>query len=311
MKQGGNGQIQRFFERMEFRNKAISEVYCSEAAESYRQKLSEKVKKIISSEVEVSEGSPMLKSTPTTSPPSSSSGNSSHKPYGGNSSTFSATFGEGTMGMTLTKDHADLAVVSKVVPGSPAERLGVLVGDFVVGVKEKAIQKYDLVMHQISFSPRPIVIRFGRLNSPPKLSHHLLQPSRSEPMLSDFVEPSLGSEYNEQNHMSLKFSPKLYASDSLSPYSLSTLSVKDRHTFDDLRGLEELIHTCKVDNLNEEMVKKQPSNSSVTLQQAPDEDQSSPLKMSEESMKLSNDSQGQSIQSIQVSCFLCFQFDFI
>eukprot|EP01034_Spumella_vulgaris_P038904 gene38904-48039_t len=66
------------------------------------------------------------------------------------------------MGMTLTKDYRDMAVVSKLMPGGPAQCSGVRVGDYIAGVSGKAMVNYDEIMHMIPCMNRPLTIRFNR-----------------------------------------------------------------------------------------------------------------------------------------------------
>lgn len=190
LKQGGNGQIRRYFERTELKDKSISELYCSDAAETYRQILSEKVDNIM-------KGSGGSRKFSQSKGPSSMITRS----VSSSSGAYSVTFGEGTMGMTLTKDRKDVAIVSRLVADGVAETSGVIIGDIVIGVNDKIIQHYDLIMHEISSSPRPVCIRFNRCNqiintttttsiaasAPTKVPHFPFCHSRSEPSLLDTV----------------------------------------------------------------------------------------------------------------------------
>lgn len=75
---------------------------------------------------------------------------------------YHVSFGEGPMGMTISKDFGGRALVSKLVTGGPAERSGVSIGDHISGVAKKRLDDYDEIMHMIPCLTRPIAIQFTR-----------------------------------------------------------------------------------------------------------------------------------------------------
>jgi hypothetical protein len=170
MVQGGNGQIKRFFNKVGIENGPIQSVYTTKGASHYREKLKERVEKVMSGEISSERKSSKNISQLETESPSSSkkSDSSPHDEY------YDAAFGEGTMGMTLTK-HRGKAVVSKLVSGGMAQSNGVKVGDYIVCVAGAHMEEYDDIMHKITTENRPIVLRFARYqkNSPKRPTEHL------------------------------------------------------------------------------------------------------------------------------------------
>lgn len=65
-------------------------------------------------------------------------------------------------GMTLTKDSAGRAEVTKVVSGGQAQGLGVEVGDEVIGIGSLWMNGYDEVMAEIMKKQFPLTIVFRR-----------------------------------------------------------------------------------------------------------------------------------------------------
>ena len=174
MRQGGNEQIKKFFRKLEIENSPISTLYCSKGASHYRERLKEKVDKIMAGE---------LKSEPRHVHSRRNMGNAHHKnarsqPALGdlmrNDPTlglnrrkpsielFNVSFPEGPMGMTISKDFGGRALVSKVVPGGVAEASGVFIGDHIAGIARKRMDNYDEIMHMIPCMKRPILIQFSR-----------------------------------------------------------------------------------------------------------------------------------------------------
>lgn len=184
MRQGGNGQIRRFFKKLEIDNSPIHLLYCTKGAEHYREKLKERVEKIMSGEIK-SEKRLVKKKSFAEEKILSSSATFVDIP------TFDVPFGEGPLGLTLTKDFKERACVSKLVPAGPAQLAGVLVGDFVVGVAGKKLTNFDEIMHMIPCMGRPLVLQFARISSAKSKVHHPItsietgniHPSRSEPNL--------------------------------------------------------------------------------------------------------------------------------
>ena len=79
---------------------------------------------------------------------------------------FRAVFVEAPLGLTLTKGPRGIAVVTKVADGGQAERLGVSVGDTVVGVGSLWVHGFDDVMGVLPKTPYPValVLRRGLRN---------------------------------------------------------------------------------------------------------------------------------------------------
>jgi hypothetical protein len=124
MRQGGNQQIRRFFQKIEIENSPILTLYCTKGASHYRERLRERVDKIMSGEIKsekrIVHNSPKPLILTSTSLKTNSS-NEMHSQNSLNMSTrienFRIMFADGPMGMTLTKDSKEMALVSKLIPG--------------------------------------------------------------------------------------------------------------------------------------------------------------------------------------------------
>jgi uncharacterized protein (DUF697 family) len=174
MVQGGNGQIKRFFQKLGLENVPIQTLYTTKGAAHYREKLKERVQRILSGEITNAE----RRTSKTFAPVDNTPPIDTKKPDIASSldEYYDASFGEGTMGMTLTK-HRNRAIVSKTVSGGLAQSNGVKVGDYVIGVSGKSLEAYDDIMHSITHGIRPIVINFARYhknspNSPKRFDLH-------------------------------------------------------------------------------------------------------------------------------------------
>jgi hypothetical protein len=77
-------------------------------------------------------------------------------------SDFRAVFVEAPLGLTLTKHTSGVAMVTKVTAAGQAERLGVTVGDSLVGVNSQWIQGFEEAMAVLPRTPYPIAIVFRR-----------------------------------------------------------------------------------------------------------------------------------------------------
>lgn len=178
MVQGGNGQIKRFFQKVSILNTPIQSLYTHRAAAHYREKLKEKVEKILAGNLPNDRRQPKFSASEKIpsilKPPLLLEGQDFY---------YDASFGEGTMGMTLTK-HRNRAIVSKLLTHGVAIGHGVLVGDYVIGVMGKSMDDYDQIMQAIMESGRPVRIsflRYNKNNSPNKKSpDQHLQHSHSE-----------------------------------------------------------------------------------------------------------------------------------
>lgn len=186
MKQGGNAQIRRFFHKLSIDNNPIQHLYCTKGAEHYREKLKERVDKIMSGEIVPEKRNTHRHAASPAIPTTSSSAKSSQSaaPVGNQ---FTAKFGEGSMGMTLTKDFRESAVVSKLIPGGQAQQNNVKVGDFVIRIAGKTMSNYDEIMHMIPLMSRPLEISFNRIQAAAKVS----KPEPIQSSKSDSALPAL------------------------------------------------------------------------------------------------------------------------
>jgi C-terminal processing protease CtpA/Prc len=162
MRQGGNDQIRDFFRKLEIHNSPISTLYSTKGASHYREKLKERVEKIMKGEI------PSARNTTKAFTPTIKEISSTIKTVSGNKKekieNFTATFAEGPMGMTITKDFKGSAVISKLVPGGQGNIAGILVGDCIVGVAGKILSDYDEIMHMIPYMKRPVQLTVTRVN---------------------------------------------------------------------------------------------------------------------------------------------------
>lgn len=102
---------------------------------------------------------------PPTGPPSSSRQRPSSIPapeHSGQAREYSVVFGEGPMGLTLSKVEGGRALVTSVAPAGQAVLGGVRVGDALVSLDHQAMALYDLVMARLPSLPRPLVVGFRR-----------------------------------------------------------------------------------------------------------------------------------------------------
>jgi hypothetical protein len=189
MIQGGNGQIHRFFQKLDpsLLSLSIPFLYTGKGANHYREKLKEKAEKVLDGLVKSSRFSQITRRKPSVdhqqtvlhsqiSHPSLPHSHHSHHnrslplsslsdktPFATpDEKHFDATFGEGIMGMTLTK-YRSKAIVSKILPNGAAETHGVKVGDYVISVADTKLEDYDEIMTVITSSSRPLVIGFKRI----------------------------------------------------------------------------------------------------------------------------------------------------
>lgn len=205
MRQGGNAQIRRFFKKLEIDQLPIQLLYCTKAADHYREKLKERVDAIMSGQMK-SEKRIVKKKPFATSSGSfdahDGSPNHSMKP----DQVYQVAFQEGPMGMTLTKNSREQASVSRLLPDGQALKAGVATGDFVVGVAGKTMENYDEIMHMIPLMPRPLTISFARIqhkkSSPKKTS------SSPQSSPSSSLPPPPSSSSASSTHFSPRQSPR-------------------------------------------------------------------------------------------------------
>lgn len=184
MRQGGNEQIKRFFRKLEIENSPIQALYCSKGANHYRERLKEKVGKIMSGEIK-SESRILSRSNQHRNTKSQSaiadmmSSESRRRP---SVYFYNVSFADGPMGMTISKDFGGRALVSKLITGGAAECCGVRVGDHISGIAKKRVDDYDEIMHMIPCMSRPILIQFSRRT----MSHHTAGTASNA---SDYASP--------------------------------------------------------------------------------------------------------------------------
>ena len=208
MRQGGNAQIRRFFKKLEIDQSPIQLLYCTKAADHYREKLKERVDAIMSGQMKSEKRVVKKKFFATSS--GSFDGHDGGSPNQGlkPDQVYQVAFQEGPMGMTLTKNSREQASVSRLLPEGQALKAGVATGDFVVGVAGKTMENYDEIMHMIPLMPRPLSISFARLqskkSSPKKTSS---SPQQSSPSNSLPAPPSSSSSASTP-HFSPRTSPR-------------------------------------------------------------------------------------------------------
>ena len=159
LRQGGNQKIRDYFrqimvESADIDESSIVELYQSEAAEHYRQRLRERVRHLLSQ-------SPVSITTVPNTLSEFQANNadlSSTKKY----ILHSVVFTEQTLGMRLSRRSHNSAVVSRVTSDGYAEIRGITVGDTVWAVNDIIIDDYTEILSRISTSGRPLKISFFR-----------------------------------------------------------------------------------------------------------------------------------------------------
>ena len=164
MRQGGNGQIKRYFRKMEIDQSTIYTLYASKVSDHYRQLLKERVLKVMSGEIRATRRltKKVDRSASDTALRKESKDNYRDR-VGSSFEALDVVFSTGPMGMTIANDHMHRAVVSKVVIDGPADHAGVLIGDCITSIDGKSTEDYEHVMQLIMNGPRPISLRFSRL----------------------------------------------------------------------------------------------------------------------------------------------------
>lgn len=194
MRQGGNGQIKRYFRKMEIDQSTIYTLYASKVSDHYRQLLKERVLKVLSGEIRATRRltKKVDRSASDTALRRASEDNYRDR-VGSSFEALDVVFSIGPMGMTIANDHMHRAVVSKVVIDGPADHAGVLVGDCITSIDGTSTEDYEHVMQLIMNGPRPISLRFSRLV---RQSQQQQQISRSRSLL---VATSLASTSDDAN----------------------------------------------------------------------------------------------------------------
>lgn len=197
MKQGGNGQLQDFLQKLRINITPQLDAYVSHVADRYRLLLKDRVSKIVAGEIpsepyrkNVVSDSRVVLGTPNVSvlnsahklhnntiqsiiTPSTSSDPNANSIQSVQQSNISLppaakiaiTFEESSLGMTLVKDSRDCAVVSKLVVGGQGQLKGVHIGDVVVSVADQEMRKFSDILNSIKSSIRPLNISFIRVAS--------------------------------------------------------------------------------------------------------------------------------------------------
>jgi hypothetical protein len=160
MRQGGNHQIRDFFEKLKIENSPIEVLYQTKAAGHYREKLKDHVMLVLNGTIprQIQSSKKRIKSSSNSK--SFLTSDDLKSPPTVNSE---YTFLQGPMGLTLERDYRDRAVVSRLVPGGPAQAKGICIGDIVEGIAGRRVRNYDELMHMIPLMPRPLQILFSRV----------------------------------------------------------------------------------------------------------------------------------------------------
>jgi len=66
------------------------------------------------------------------------------------------------LGLSLSKSIDGNTVVTRIVPGGEAERVGVQVGTYVIGVNGTDVSKFDEIMALVPKLPRPVRFKFRK-----------------------------------------------------------------------------------------------------------------------------------------------------
>jgi hypothetical protein len=102
MRQGGNGQIREFFDSLQIGNSPVQTLYRTKGASHYREKLKERVDKIMSGEIK-SETHILESNNPSITNLKENQSIEVSKSKSSSIRVFNITFGSGPLGLTLTK----------------------------------------------------------------------------------------------------------------------------------------------------------------------------------------------------------------
>lgn len=165
MRQGGNDQIRDFFRKLEIHNSPISTLYNTKGASHYRDRLKDRVDRVLRGEIPAQRVTKAI--APSKAKSDSSIASDCNKFVAAKLKDtieyYSCKFLEGPMGMTIMKDFKGCAVITKLVPGGAANIHGVRIGDLIVGVAGKMMDDYDEIMHMIPCMGRPLQLTFSRV----------------------------------------------------------------------------------------------------------------------------------------------------
>jgi hypothetical protein len=219
MKQGGNAQIRRFFKKLAIENSPLQTLYCTKAAEHYREKLRERVGKVLSGEL-VSEKRSHSEKAKLQHPASPLLPVPPSKTITAN--VIYARFNAGPMGMTLTKDFREQAYVSKLLPGGQAQQQGIKLGDIVIAVAGKTMASYDEIMHMIPLMPRPLELNLTRVEA---------SPSKAEPIHHSLSDTALVTMNKVPHGVSVPLAvPAIRGTKIAETFLASDLKAKPNHT---------------------------------------------------------------------------------
>lgn len=155
LKAGGNDRITDYFKSNNINKFVIGELYCTEVAEEYRKQLNSKaeVNKI------------KIKDVSTTFVSNNDINHSGTYSLNLTQNMFDVTFEDGSISMTLSKTESNEVVVTEVGKYGAAYYKGVHCGDILVSVNNSQDREYENIMALIISTPRPIVLKFQRINT--------------------------------------------------------------------------------------------------------------------------------------------------
>lgn len=152
MRQGGNAQIRDFFAKINEESNSIIQLYNSKGASHYRASLKDRVSKILSGEI--SANRKVHKPT-----------NTSEEMQARDQHAFNIVFPAGSLGITLSQDVMGAATIKKILPGSAAETLGVMIDDKIVAVGGQLTPNFDDALQSLARGPRPLQVTLSRVIS--------------------------------------------------------------------------------------------------------------------------------------------------
>ncbi len=157
MLQGGNRQLQEYFEKLkiEVASLSVEKLYQTRASAHYREKLRERVCFLALDKSLSGIGNS----------PGPARRRSRSRTDNCNTSTriVSGTFAEGPLGMTLSQGVDGGAYVSYIVRHGCAERCGIVENDVVISISGRSMTNYEDIMDSIPFAQRPMRIEFSRM----------------------------------------------------------------------------------------------------------------------------------------------------
>lgn len=233
LKFGGNGQILDYFKRLNVENLAINHLYLTKAASHYRQRLKERVEKIMTGEIipEIPKFDNLNLSNPASIDDADSNSTKQQSLKSKETILYhDCIFDKGKMGLTLAKDYKGSATVIKIIPGGSADKNGVQMNDTVIGIMGKAMDEYDEVMHMITCMERPIKIRFSRVMKNSQSSYNVLVSSSTSMKNNSLYSISNPSNISSLSKSDLHRTRSTSAIISASPTSLRVNNNNSSHS---------------------------------------------------------------------------------